>query len=233
MTSFAAQDCTVLAGRAGDPCLAPALLEDMFRLRYEIFHRRLGWAVDVSNGRERDEFDDLDPAYAIAVHRPSNAVVGCVRLLPTAGPNMLSDVPAFQPALRGRPAPRSPHVWEASRFAIDPRVRHGPAGTPRPHLNPRGFQAVPRALLAAVGDYAADRGVDELVGLSGVTVEAMFHASGIPTTRIGDPPCRIGSVLCTAYSFAVADLVALANRVPHTATSAESIVTDVLAEAPS
>lgn len=168
---------------------------------------------DVNNGRERDEFDDLDPVYAIAVHRPSSTVVGCVRLLPTTGPNMLSDVPAFQPALQGRPAPRSPHIWEASRFAIDPRVRPGPADPPAPRLSPRGFQAVPRALLAAVGEYAADHGVDQFVGLSGVTVEAMFHASGIPTTRIGDPPCRIGSVLCTAYSFAVADLVALAEPI--------------------
>ncbi|MFJ2738460.1 acyl-homoserine-lactone synthase [Streptomyces sp. NPDC087440] len=213
MTSFAAQDCTVLTGRAGAPHLTPVLLEDMFRLRHDVFHRRLGWAVGVHNGLERDEFDDLDPVYAIAVHRPSSTVVGCVRLLPTTGPNMLRDVPAFRPALCGRPAPSSPHIWDASRFALDPRVRPAPADTPPPRLGPRGFQPVPRALLAAAGRYAADRGVEEFAGLSGVTVEAKFHASGIPTTRIGDPPCRIGSVLCTAYRFAVADLVALAPPV--------------------
>ncbi|MFE9118611.1 acyl-homoserine-lactone synthase [Streptomyces sp. NPDC007172] len=213
MTSFAAQDCTVLAGRAGEPGLSPTLLEDMFRLRYETFHRRLGWAVDVNNGLERDEFDDLDPVYAIAVHRPSHAVVGCVRVLPTIGPNMLRDVTAFRSALQGRPAPCSPNIWEASRFAIDSRVR------PAPRLNPRGFQAVPRALLAAIGDYAAGHGVDQFVGLSGVTIEAKFHASGVPTTRIGESPCHIGSVLCTAYSFAVADLVALAEPVASQGTA--------------
>ncbi|MER7141876.1 MULTISPECIES: acyl-homoserine-lactone synthase [Streptomyces] len=217
MTSFAARDCTVLAGRAGEPRLSPALLEDMFRLRYEVFHRRLGWAVDVDNGLERDEFDDLDPVYAIAVHRPSKAVVGCVRVLPTTGPNMLRDVTAFHAALQGRPAPCSPHIWEASRFAIDPRVR------PAPRLDPRGFQAVPRALLAAIGTYAAEHGVDQVVGLSGVTIEAKFHASGVPTTRIGDAPCHIGSVLCTAYSFAVADLVALGEPASPQGTSGQLI----------
>ena len=54
----------------------PALLNDMFRLRKRVFADRLGWDVRVSNGMEKDKFDDLDPAHVISVD-DSGEVVGC------------------------------------------------------------------------------------------------------------------------------------------------------------
>jgi acyl homoserine lactone synthase len=102
--------------------MTSALLTQMFRLRYEVFYRQLAWEVDGTGDLERDEFDDLDPVYVLAVRHRDNTVVGCLRLLPTTGPHMLRHVAAFQPALQGRPSPCSSRVWEISRLAVTPHT---------------------------------------------------------------------------------------------------------------
>jgi N-acyl-L-homoserine lactone synthetase len=92
------------------------LLNNMFRLRKRVFHDRLGWDVQITDGLETDLFDDLDPAHVISVDDDGN-VVGCMRLLQTTGPHMLADV--FSSILDGEPPLRSSTVWEATRFCVD------------------------------------------------------------------------------------------------------------------
>jgi acyl homoserine lactone synthase len=92
------------------------LLHDMFRLRKRVFHDRLGWDVQITDGLETDLFDDLDPAHVVSVDDDGN-VVGCMRLLQTTGPHMLADV--FSSILDGEPPLRSSTVWEATRFCVD------------------------------------------------------------------------------------------------------------------
>ena len=92
------------------------VLEEMFRLRARVFAERLGWDVNVENGMEIDQFDDLDPAYAIGLDDDGH-VVSCARALQTTGPHMLADV--FAEILDGEPPLRSPHVWESTRFCVD------------------------------------------------------------------------------------------------------------------
>jgi acyl homoserine lactone synthase len=67
-----------------------SLLDEMHQLRARVFAGRLGWRVKVEYGRERDEYDTLDPTYILAL-TDRGAVAGCVRLLPTTGPTMLSQ----------------------------------------------------------------------------------------------------------------------------------------------
>lgn len=92
------------------------LLDDMFRLRARVFGDRLGWEVKITDGREIDQFDHLDPAYVIGLDDEGN-VVSCVRALQTTGPHMLSDV--FQVLLDGEPPLRSATLWESTRFCVD------------------------------------------------------------------------------------------------------------------
>lgn len=74
-------------------CTHTALLHDpelkmgMHRLRRRVFKERLDWDVSVSNGLEIDQYDSFKPTYLLAVEQRD--VVGCVRLLPTTGRNML------------------------------------------------------------------------------------------------------------------------------------------------
>lgn len=177
----------------------------MFRLRYEIFHRQLGWDVDGTDGLERDQFDDLNPVYVLAIRHPDDAVVGCLRLLPTTGPHMLRDVAAFRPALDGRPSPCSPWVWEISRLAVAPN----PAATANSTAG--GFGLVPRALLAAAGAYAQRHEVHTFAVLSSVAIERKANSSHIPSIRIGGFPTWIGSVRCTTYCVPTAAVAALAG----------------------
>ncbi len=92
------------------------VLDEMFRLRARVFGDRLGWEVKIVGGRERDDFDALDPAYVVGLDEEGH-VVSCVRALQTTGPHMLSDV--FQEILGGEPPMRSPTLWESTRFCVD------------------------------------------------------------------------------------------------------------------
>lgn len=90
----------------------------MYRLRSEVFHHRLGWEVHVEQGREHDWFDLIGPYYhCLVAHQDGLALLGCCRLLPTLGPNMLRDIFPF--LLDNTPMPASDNIWEVSRFAIN------------------------------------------------------------------------------------------------------------------
>lgn len=92
------------------------LLDDMFRLRARVFGDRLGWEVDIQDGKEIDKFDRMDPAYVIGIDGDGH-VISCVRALQTTGPHMLADV--FQAILDGEPPLRSANIWESTRFCVD------------------------------------------------------------------------------------------------------------------
>ena len=92
------------------------LLDQMYQLRARVFGDRLGWEVDIVDGREIDQFDRLDPAYVIGLDDEGH-VVSCVRALQTTGPHMLSDV--FKVLLDGEPPLRSATLWESTRFCVD------------------------------------------------------------------------------------------------------------------
>ncbi|GAA0033889.1 hypothetical protein BROWWM01_80210 [Bradyrhizobium ottawaense] len=87
----------------------------MHRLRRRVFKDRLDWDVSVRDGLEIDQYDTFDPTYLLALEK--SYVVGCVRLLPTTGRNMLADT--FPVLLDGNPAPRAATIWESSRFCVD------------------------------------------------------------------------------------------------------------------
>ncbi len=94
----------------------PELLDEMFRLRARVFGGRLGWEVEVTDGREIDAFDALDPLYVIGLDEEGH-VISCARALQTTGPHMLADV--FSAILHGEPPLRSANLWESTRFCVD------------------------------------------------------------------------------------------------------------------
>ncbi|MCB1332390.1 MAG: autoinducer synthase [Roseivivax sp.] len=144
------------------------ILEEMFRLRARVFGGRLGWEVSVADGMERDQFDALDPAYAIGIDDEGN-VVSCVRALQTTGPHMLSDV--FADILGGEPPLRDPLVWESTRFCVD-TTRLTAAG---------GMQGVSRAtceLMIASLETALEAGISDIVTVIDPVMNRVLKRSG-------------------------------------------------------
>lgn len=94
----------------------PTVLEDMFQLRARVFAGRLGWDVTITDGKEIDQFDSMNPSYIVGLDDEMN-VISCARVLQTMGPHMLADV--FDAILAGEPPVRSPNIWESTRFCVD------------------------------------------------------------------------------------------------------------------
>ncbi|MBL8643825.1 MAG: GNAT family N-acetyltransferase [Rhodospirillaceae bacterium] len=152
-----------------------ARLDGMFRLRHEVFRERLNWDVGSMHGRERDEFDDLEPVYIVC--EQDGDVLGSWRLLPTTGPYMLKNV--FPELLHGQPAPAAPDQWEISRFAVSKRVTGNDSlGT---------IRAVTQLLLDQLFTFAARRNLSRIVAVSDVRFERVLKRSGLITQRFGAP----------------------------------------------
>lgn len=150
-------------------------LDGMFRLRHEVFKQRLNWDVGSSAGKERDDFDDLEPVYIVC--EEEGEVLGSWRLLPTTGPYMLKNV--FPELLHGEQAPEHENIWEISRFAVSKRVAGNDSlGT---------IRSVTNTLLDELFTFAARRKIERIVAVSDVRFERILKRAGLLTTRYGVP----------------------------------------------
>lgn len=119
------------------------------RLRRRIFVEGLGWPLAVDRwGRERDQFDRKDTIYGAVVQH--GEPVACWRLLQTDRPYLLGEV--FPHLAGGQSLPRSPAVWEISRFGVDPL-----------HQQP---DILTRELLGLMMRFAVQQGAETIVAVS-------------------------------------------------------------------
>lgn len=154
------------------------LIDEMHRLRARVFEGRLGWEVQVKDGFERDEFDGLDPAHVICLS-DEGEVVGCMRLLQTTGPHMLSDV--FNSLLDGEPPLRSARIWEATRFCVDTdRLSRGRARN--------SISYVTSEVMIGAFEYARRAGVLDAVAVIDPVMDRVLRRSGnAPYDYLGSP----------------------------------------------
>jgi acyl homoserine lactone synthase len=134
---------------------------EMFQLRARAFSERMGWRVSVTDGWEIDEYDNLDPLYLLS-HR-NGRVNGCLRLLPTTGPTLLSG--SLGSLFDHSVDIRSPLIFEGTRFAVeDDEV-----------LVPRGVSKATVELLMAACETMLEAGVSHMVG---VIEQSTFRVCG-------------------------------------------------------
>lgn len=165
----------------------------MFRLRYEVFHERLGWRVSVTpDGLEKDGFDQLESVRYIIAKSPEERIDACWRLLPSLGPTMLRDV--FPELLHGQAAPCAADVWELSRFAIASDRLAPSEGAGNHQL---GFGELSVALMAESTRFAQDHGIARYVTVTTTAIERLLRKQGVNVYRVG-PPVRIGDVYAVA-----------------------------------
>ena len=160
----------------------------MNRLRKRVFHDRLGWDVEITDGMEIDIFDRLDPSYIISVDSEGQ-VVGCVRQLQTTGPHMLSDV--FSSILDGEPPLRSSRVWEATRFCVDTQRLSGGRGR-------NTISYVTSEIMIAAIELAISAGVTDAIAVVDPVMNRVLHRSGNgPYDYLGTPK-QMGKVVAMA-----------------------------------
>ncbi|MDI2076720.1 acyl-homoserine-lactone synthase TraI [Bradyrhizobium sp. Mp27] len=150
-----------------------SLVDEMHQLRARMFADRLGCQVRIEYGRERDEYDALDPTYILAL-TDCGDVAGCARLLPTTGPTMLSwTFPQLVPGgrLRGKPT-----MVESSRFCVDTRGE-GRGG--------RFLHEATLTMFAGLIEWSMSNGFDEIATATDVRLERILHRASWPMTRLG------------------------------------------------
>ncbi len=152
------------------------LIDRQHQLRARVFAERLGWEVNVVDGRERDSFDALNATYILAVAN-KDSVVGCARLLPSLGPTMITDV--FPSLIDGSSYSPNTTMAESSRFCVDTRLEQG-----------RGHGSVHEATLtmfAGILEWSLANNVSEIVTVTDLRFERILARVGWPLTRIGEP----------------------------------------------
>jgi acyl homoserine lactone synthase len=151
------------------------LLDQMFRLRARIFHGRLGWDVQVTDGRERDKYDDEAPVYLIYADDQSMAVKGCLRLLPTTGPTVLADV--FSDTLPDAALLSAPSIWECTRFCVDERILLAE--------NRDELYLTSALLIAALGDLGLRAGIESILDNFDSTMLRLYRRIGCEVEVLG------------------------------------------------
>ena len=164
-------------------------LYQMHRLRKAVFKDRLGWDVTVSGEFEFDQYDALGPSYLLSMDR-YGTLNGCVRLLPTTGPNMLRDI--FPYFVTKAAVPRGERVWEASRFAVS-----GNAATVETGLSQTTYD-----LLIGVLKFGLSNGISTIACVVDVRMERILRRAGWQLDRLG-PAHRIGNTIALAGQLAV------------------------------
>jgi acyl homoserine lactone synthase len=168
-------------------------MDAMHRLRARVFAERLAWSVKVENGWEVDQFDKLDPLYLIS-EDADGRIRGTVRLLPTTGPNMLSDV--FSQLLPPNQSVRSPRIWESSRFSVDHEA-----------LAERSDKLINRTtaeLLCGMTEVGMRAGLDFIVSVVDVHMERVLKRANCHCERLGEPK-KIGKVTTIAGLWEIGD----------------------------
>lgn len=169
----------------------PALIDAMYILRARVFQERLKWDVNVVDGREVDRFDSEDPLYILSLNDKTHQLEGCVRLLPTTGPNMLRDV--FPVLLPEGQEIESPIIWESSRFCIDPDLTSSGDGR---------INRTTTELLCGLVEVGLKAGLSHIVSVYDARMARIFRAANCPAETIGTPT-RIGRVQTYAGLFEI------------------------------
>ncbi|WP_083347576.1 acyl-homoserine-lactone synthase TraI [Rhizobium sp. LCM 4573] len=162
------------------------LIDSMHRLRACVFGNRLGWDVDIRDGREVDAYDQFNPTYILAVSA-TRSVAGCARLLPATGPTMLANT--FPQLLSTCDLDAHSGMVESSRFCVDTSLGEGRS---------RGLlHRTTLMMFAGIIEWSMTNGYHEIVTATDLRFERILKRAGWPMQRLGTP-CPIGNTMAVA-----------------------------------
>lgn len=173
-------------------------LNQMYQLRAAVFGGRLEWDVTITDQGERDQYDDLQPTYILAISA-GHKVAGCARLLPAFGPTMLEQT--FPQLLERGSLHANAAMVESSRFCVDTSLPGGRGGS---------LHQVTLTMFAGIIEWSMANGYSDIVTATDLRFERILNRAGWPLRRLGDP-------------LAIGNTVAVAGSLPADRTSFEQV----------
>jgi len=165
-------------------------MEQCFRGRYEVCVRERGWSeLERPDGRETDQFDTADAVHLLAID--GRQVIGGIRLNPTTGPTLLSEV---FPNLSSAPLIRSADVYDKTRLWVAKERRGGP----RP--------SVESLWMAGCVEFGLALGLHKILSICEPWRVARNERLGW-TLRLLGPPQSINGIPCVAIEKYVSEAV--------------------------
>ncbi|KFK92272.1 MULTISPECIES: acyl-homoserine-lactone synthase [unclassified Serratia (in: enterobacteria)] len=138
--------------------------EDLFMLRKNIFKDRLEWAVNCSDGKEFDQFDNEKTNYIFGVE---NGMIICgTRMIDMKHSNMLNDT--FSSFFKNMAIPKGKFI-ESTRFFVDKERTHSLLGRRFP---------VTMALFLALVNYARQHHYDGILAVASHPMMYIIKRSG-------------------------------------------------------
>jgi len=171
----------------------PREIAQMHEIRKRTFFDRLHWQVRTLRGWEIDEFDALNPLYLLSIG-DNDEVRGSLRLLPTTGPNMLTDV--FPELLPDGLRIESATIWESSRFSVDQEA-----------ASERSENLLNRTtgeLLTGIVEVGLLAGLTEVVSVYDAMFARILKRANCAAELIGKPT-RIGDIMGYAALFEISE----------------------------
>ena len=152
-----------------------SLLNQMFRLRARVFHDRLRWKVQVTDGMEIDKYDSEDPVYVLYTDEEQRQLIGSLRLLPTTGPTLVADY--FEDTVPDTARLTSPYIWECTRFCVDEDfLGNG---------NRDDLIFASGVLFAALGEVALDAGIETILANFDARMHRLYRRVGCEVEVLG------------------------------------------------
>lgn len=149
--------------------------DQIYALRHKVFKEKLNWKVDSIDGyKEIDRFDSLHRVSFIIVVNADDKVLGCMRLLPTTSDYMLEKV--FPQLLVEHP--KDTHIWEISRFAIDPILQK--------NTNMICLNIPTLLLLEGMCEFAKIHKISNYIAATTATLNRLVRTIGMDTQVIGN-----------------------------------------------
>jgi N-acyl-L-homoserine lactone synthetase len=145
-------------------------LKQFFRIRYDVFIKRLGWNIPIrEEGLETDDFDDEHAIYILITDNEDDRVIGGARLLDTSRRSILGEI---FPELVANNPPADPRIFEVTRFTAP---RHA-----APEDRSRTIE-----LLWGLQAYALSANLTHLVSVSYLSLEPILRRAGYRFSRLG------------------------------------------------
>lgn len=149
-------------------------IESMYRLRHDVFIKRLGWDLDGQEGKERDQFDHDDAVYLV-LENDDQQVIASARMLPTMSPNLLGDI--FPNLTYPLLPPTSHNIWEVTRVAVDHRKERHTC---------QNITNISGALWCSLAEFGLAMNLSHFVSVSDLRLEKILHRVGWDMRRLGD-----------------------------------------------